>query len=777
MKTELHDESHSNIVSSQDLKHLKDFEQSEWKTVLSNEKEKQASEFNFNDNEKPVNLPLKSFMVTSRLPIKSINPKFKTSQDASRNNKVKNHKRTKGKLRRLKKGNKLKSSRLNLMNSNARQHFFQLFNLKRFNENAEHEFTKNLENEIIQSHFSTSLINLASHNGNNKVVDSVLKPTDNSVSKQTTKNYNDDTLNTVSESSVTGDLSCMEGIFFPAPFIPHAQIKYIKSSKPGQEYLEADYQCVPGYVLFLNISKLLCKNRTWMGELPSCTIDKSLDLCYHSSCDQICNEVNGKENCSCYQGFQLQNDKCFDVDECKNNNGNCQYICVNTPGSFYCDCPVGMKHGDDSFTCIDIDECLLNNGRGPCQDTCQNYIGGYECLCSGLPGTVLSGDNHTCQDVGPCGVENAGCSHTCLSTNGRIFCLCPVGFMLRDDWKTCQDIDECSVPDLQTQVCQFGCINTPGSYRCVDPIELNDHKIDNLLSDACPPGYQALSSRSSCIDINECENNNGGCTEVCENTNGNYFCACEGDEKILSSDGKSCTDINSISCPPLLSTIKKGNLICSRPNMRNVWSPNQVVNRPGTKCYLKCSKDYQLVGEYQITCNADGNWIGAKTGECLKLMKPRIECPKDIITELSPGHDETFVKFEQPSTDLDWFRYVRSTPSWGMRLEAYLKSGLHTINFYATDPISKIQASCMVRIIVKDGDSPKVHNCPEDIVGNNSTFITWKEPIFTDNVKVTRISSNESPGRTFDTGQWHIVYLAYDDAGWFNNCTFNIFIE
>lgn len=87
---------------------------------------------------------------------------------------------------------------------------------------------------------------------------------------------------------------------------------------------------------------------------------------------------------------------------------------------------------------LDIDECLLNNGRGPCQDTCQNYIGGYECLCSRLPGTVLSEDNHTCQDVGPCGVDNAGCSHTCLSTNGRIFCLCPVGFMLRDDWKTCQ---------------------------------------------------------------------------------------------------------------------------------------------------------------------------------------------------------------------------------------------------------------------------------------------------------------------------------------------------
>lgn len=80
----------------------------------------------------------------------------------------------------------------------------------------------------------------------------------------------------------------------------------------------------------------------------------------------------------------------------------------------------------------------MNNGHGPCQDTCRNTIGGYECSCEGLQDTLLSADNHTCQDAGPCSVNNAGCSHTCLSTMGRVFCLCPDGFILEDDWKTCQ---------------------------------------------------------------------------------------------------------------------------------------------------------------------------------------------------------------------------------------------------------------------------------------------------------------------------------------------------
>ncbi|KAF3422764.1 hypothetical protein E2986_11990 [Frieseomelitta varia] len=82
--------------------------------------------------------------------------------------------------------------------------------------------------------------------------------------------------------------------------------------------------------------------------------------------------------------------------------------------------------------------------------------------------------------------------------------------------------------------------------------------------------------------------------------------------------------------------------------------------------------------------------------------KPRLECPKDVIAELPPGRDEAFVTFDQPSTDLDWFRYVRSKPSWGTRLEANLTPGVHEITFFARHPVSKKQASCVLRIIVKE---------------------------------------------------------------------------
>ncbi|EZA47233.1 hypothetical protein DMN91_001353 [Ooceraea biroi] len=543
------------------------------------------------------------------------------------------------------------------------------------------------------------------------------------------------------DDGTRGDLSCINGTFLPAPLSRHALIKYVKSSTPGHEYLEADYECVPGFRMTSPTSRLVCRSRQWVGQVPKCEIKQNPNgVCAEASCEHVCNEINGRPVCSCYKGYRL-----------------------------------------DGRKCVDINECLLNNGHGPCQDTCRNRVGGYECSCDSLVGTSLAADNHTCEHdkhIGPCSVNNAGCSHTCLSTMGRVFCLCPDGFMLEDDWKTCQDVNECSVPDLQTELCRFGCINTPGSYRCAEPMELKDQPVLDSLSITCLPGYEQT-PHGTCIDINECAVDNGWCAEVCENTDGSFFCACDGDEKVLSSDGKSCVDINSIACAPL-NPVGRGYFICSRLTAPRPWhSRRKMTNRPGTRCSLKCPPGFQLRGEYELTCRSDGTWDGSQHGKCVRYNKPRLECPKDVVAELPPGRDEAFVTFDQPVTDLDWFRYVRSKPSWGTRLEANLKPGVHEITFSARHPVSKKQASCVLRITVKGGEAPKVKDCPNDIeiVGRNGTAITWTEPTFTDNVKVTRISNNESPGHRFDIGGHRIEYEASDDAGWSSKCIFTMVLR
>lgn len=42
----------------------------------------------------------------------------------------------------------------------------------------------------------------------------------------------------------------------------------------------------------------------------------------------------------------------LDVDECLSNNGGCQQICVNTMGSYECQCKEGFFLSDNQHTCI-----------------------------------------------------------------------------------------------------------------------------------------------------------------------------------------------------------------------------------------------------------------------------------------------------------------------------------------------------------------------------------------------------------------------------------------
>ncbi len=54
--------------------------------------------------------------------------------------------------------------------------------------------------------------------------------------------------------------------------------------------------------------------------------------------------------------LSLQSYKCclfisVDIDECSSNNGGCSQICINTMGSFFCDCNAGYSLDGEGRTC------------------------------------------------------------------------------------------------------------------------------------------------------------------------------------------------------------------------------------------------------------------------------------------------------------------------------------------------------------------------------------------------------------------------------------------
>ncbi|XP_050095151.1 uncharacterized protein LOC126577518 isoform X2 [Anopheles aquasalis] len=642
---------------------------------------------------------------------------------------------------------------------------------------------------------------------------------------------------------IAGDLSCMRDDFVPAPAIANADIKYLRNDLYGLEnsFLEAEYHCRMGYRLRTNRNSsssmtatgtggggvitstgaitngnLVCRKSRWIGKRPACVRIKSSPASstvatgndggqpssYSSSSSSSCGKNHG-----CPQA-------CHRVPQ---TNGNQSATTATT----VCSCYKGFKMVN--HRCVDVNECLLRNGHGPCQDTCINTWSSYRCTCDGLPGTRLAPDGHSCEDIDECTVNNGGCSHTCLNTLGRAFCVCPDGYMLDEDWKTCVDVDECANQrSIATEHrCHGRCINTIGSYRC-QPLESKTQDRDRTIGGVtqtdkdgatgsgveleqqqqqqqlpqdydtlCPTGYQFNTTMGDCQDVNECRIANGGCQHHCINNDGSFYCSCKYGFK-LNIDKRSCLVLNEslkladVVCAPLFPP-RHGYLECSRPIDEIADGPSRgslkITNRPGSQCILKCPTGYRLEGRFSKICGTTGEWIGDENGTCIRYPQPKLICPTSVNVELHPSDTEnTTVRLRHPETDVSWERDVVVEPAWAKKDAFQLPLGSQNVSYSARHPVSKLHTDCTFTINVLPGSPPRVDFCPDTQVytiegRHQSVKATWEEPVFSDNVGVVTITKSNSPGTDFGAGSHLITYEAHDDAEWKSRCVFKIVVN
>ncbi|KAM8841981.1 adhesion G protein-coupled receptor E5-like [Synchiropus picturatus] len=155
----------------------------------------------------------------------------------------------------------------------------------------------------------------------------------------------------------------------------------------------------------------------------------------------------------CGRGFVSKGGTCTDIDECKEDVEQCgiDAVCINTRGSFYCQCKQGYQNlkGPINFTaqdgqCKDLNECLVEGICGQFA-ACGNLIGSYMCSC--ISGFTRSHDGN-CTDIDECAeaerthIDICGEKGSCKNVVGSYRCKCQKGYTNYGNQRTpCSELD------------------------------------------------------------------------------------------------------------------------------------------------------------------------------------------------------------------------------------------------------------------------------------------------------------------------------------------------
>lgn len=358
-----------------------------------------------------------------------------------------------------------------------------------------------------------------------------------------------------------------------------------------------------------------------------------------------CVNTQGSYECNCQTGYVKQGGLCVDINECHDTvNKRCPIdaVCLNTLGSYQCLCPKGYEYNAEFNRCMDIDECLT--GESNCSDNayCSNIPGSYICTCNtGYRGSGLK-DQDGCQDINEClqlSLNDCHSNAVCVNNIGSYTCKCKYGYF-GDGVDSCIE-DVCVT--MPGQIChpQAKCIPVDKSIILAQSQQTT--KVHSFYSSPqtqpetfrceCRTGFKG-DGKTSCVDINECTEMEKPCGDntVCINLEGSYSCQCRTNyvnRSGLSLKTGSCS-LNECSSPSLNNCHEKSNCIDTAESYTCKCFEGYSGNGEICQEINECSGDLNICVEHAscidkiggINCICD---IGFE-GDGYKLCADKNEC-------------------------------------------------------------------------------------------------------------------------------------------------------
>ncbi|XP_045614794.2 uncharacterized protein uif isoform X1 [Procambarus clarkii] len=465
------------------------------------------------------------------------------------------------------------------------------------------------------------------------------------------------------------------------PETPHANQTVLNGG--GRSYgTVVRFQCEAGYYR-TGLPVIHCmSNGSWSGDVPTCSRIKCYDypkIANGFVADLTRDYYFGDEaRVQCHRGYQLVGSSiiqcgsdqqflnlptCQDINEC--DAAQCDAAsteCKNTPGAFSCMCKPGFRPNLD---CRPRGDLGVSDGGIPddamfVSSTAAGYEKNSVRLNSQLGWCGAEhepGRNWVMVDLRVPTVIIGFRTQPVERADGQSAFAKSIRLQYTDDltdvFREYTNRDGSPVEFRITSGVSLSVVNLP------TPVEARYIRLTIADYETAPClKFELMGcARQDCIDVNECEDNNGGCDQRCINSPGSFSCLCNVGYDLFTENGTAGFYTEKYESGLRDGDTYRLNKTCVRKMCPGLESPSNGLLLDTRDMYhygdlvsFQCNFGYVMVGSDKLICNSNGIWNGTLPECRYAACEPLRNNPEEHLTVHFTKPDAPVIPFMENET-------------------------------------------------------------------------------------------------------------------------------